>query len=280
MATAPFRTVFISDLHLGTRRAHGDMVLDFLRHTRCEALFLVGDITDNWALKRRWFWNETHGAVLRALLDVAARGGTAVTYLPGNHDCEFRRLCGENVAGIRVCDDVVHETADGRRVFVLHGDRYDGVVLSAPWLEHLGGVLYEWAIRANLALDRALRLMRFPGRSMASLLRHRAKRSGTFVAQFERSVVDEAKARGCDAVVCGHLHIPAHHHLDGVEYCNDGDWVDNCTALVEHFDGRLELIDWARDRERLLADAREDQANVVAFPTAARLSNGRLRETG
>ena len=260
---ARFRTVFVSDLHLGTRRARAEEALDFLTHIECEHLFLVGDITDNHALKRRWYWRPTHGGVVARLMEITA-GKTRVTYVPGNHDSEFRAFCGERLAGVDVREDAVHETVAGKRLLVIHGDAFDGAVMSTPWLAHLGGWLYEWAIAANLALDRGLARLGLR-RSLAAKLRNRSKRSQTFVRQFERSAVEAARARDADGVVCGHLHMPDRRTIDGIDYCNDGDWVDHASALVEHTDGRLELIDWTRDRERLLASA-APPSNVVPFP--------------
>ena len=260
-----FRTIFISDLHLGTRRARAVEALDFLTHVECEHLFLVGDITDNHALKRRWYWKPEHGGVVSRLLEIAG-GSTRVTYVPGNHDSELRVFCGQRLAGVAVARETVHETADGRRLLVIHGDEFDGAVMSTPWLAHLGGWLYEGAIAANIAADRTL--ARFGlRRSLATMLRNRSKRSAAFVRQFEEACVRAARQHGADGVVCGHLHRPDHRTIDGVEYCNDGDWVDHATALVEHADGRLELIDWTRDRARLLAEA--PASNVVPFPRPA-----------
>ena len=256
---ARFRTIFISDLHLGTRRARAEEALDFLAHVECDHLFLVGDICDNHALKRRWYWQPAHGGVVARLLEIAG-GSTHVTYVPGNHDSEFRAFRGQSPAGVAVRESAVHETAAGKRLLVIHGDAFDGAVMSTPWLAHLGGWLYEWAIAANLALDRGLARLGLR-RSLAAKLRGRSKRSQTFVRQFERAAVGAAHGHGADGVVCGHLHMPDRRTIDGIDYCNDGDWVDHTTALVEHRDGRLELIDWATDRGRLLTPS-----NVVPFP--------------
>ena len=260
---ARFRTVFISDLHLGTPRAQAEQALDFLRSTECDHLFLVGDVIDNWALKRSWFWDQSHSDVIQTIMRKAA-SGTRVTYIPGNHDEHFRDFCGQSFASVDVRREALHVLADGRRLLVLHGDKFDGVVLYAPWLAHIGDVAYGWAIRGNALFNRARRHLGMPYWSLSAFLKRHVKRAVEFGARFEDAAVREAQLHGADGIVCGHIHTAERRVIDGIEYCNDGDWVESCTALVEHEDGRLELLDWSRDRERLLGrTGSEAGPNVV-----------------
>ena len=259
-----YRTIFISDLHLGTRRAQTGPLLDFLRHTESDTLFLVGDVIDNWALKRHWFWSQESNDVIQKFLR-KARKGTAITYIPGNHDEHFRDFCGQSFANVAVRREAFHETADGRRLLVLHGDKFDGVVLYHRWLAHVGDVAYAFAVQGNIVFNHVRRHLGMPYWSLSAFLKRHVKRAVEFGARFEDAAVREAAKHEADGVVCGHIHTAERRWIDGVEYCNDGDWVESCTALVEHEDGRLELLDWKSDRERVLREAAEasDQTNIV-----------------
>ena len=250
--TLRYRTIFISDLHLGTRHAQAEAVLDFLRHTDCETLFLVGDIVDNWALRRSWFWAQAYNDVVQKLLR-KARKGVRVTYIPGNHDEQFRDFCGQDFGNVKVRMEAMHETADGRRYLVLHGDKFDGVVLYHRWLAVTGDIAYATAIRLNVLFNRLRRRLHLPYWSLSAFLKRRVKRAVEFVGRFEEAVAREARTHGVDGVICGHIHTAEMRRIGHIHYCNTGDWVESCTALVEHADGTLDLIDWTRDRDRLLA---------------------------
>lgn len=248
--TLSFRTIFISDLHLGTKRAQAEMVLEFLKHTEAEKIYLVGDIVDNWALRRKWFWSQSHNDVIQKLLR-KARKGSEVVYIPGNHDEQFRDFADQSFGHVRVVLQDLHRTADGKTYLVLHGDEFDGVVMHHKWLAHLGDQAYEFAVNVNYWFNRARRLLRLPYWSLSAYLKQRVKRAVEFIGNFETVVVREALKRGADGVVCGHIHSAEMRMIDGIHYCNDGDWVESCTALVEHHDGRMELLDWAAIRETL-----------------------------
>lgn len=242
-----YRAVFVSDIHLGTRGCKADFLLDFLRCVESEHLYLVGDIIDGWRLRRSWYWPQAHNDVLQKLLR-KARKGTRVVYIPGNHD-EFARDYLENDFGhVRLLPEVVHETVDGRRLLVMHGDQFDGVVLYAKWLALLGDSAYTLALTANHWFNLLRRRLGLPYWSLSRYLKHKVKNAVAFIAKYEGAMADEARRRGLDGVVCGHIHHAEIRDLGGVLYCNDGDWVESCTALVEHFDGRLEIIDWAQVR--------------------------------
>lgn len=240
-----YRTVFISDFHLGTKRARADLLLHFLKHTECEKLYLVGDIVDNWALKRKWFWSQSHNDVLQKILR-KARKGTQVIYIPGNHDEAFRSFTSNDFGNIQVRMNDIHKTADGKRYLILHGDEFDGVVLYAKWLAYLGDRAYEFAVNMNHYYNKMRKLMGLPYWSLSAFLKRKVKRAVEFVGNFEQAIVRRAREKKADGVVCGHIHTPEMRVIDGIHYCNDGDWVESCSALVEHPDGRFELLDWTR----------------------------------
>ena len=238
------RTIFISDLHLGTAGCKAELLADFLERNSCETLFLVGDIVDGWRLKRRWHWPDSHNQVIEALLHKVDRG-TRIVYVPGNHDEVLRSYCGRMIAGIEVVHEAVHETADGRRLLVLHGDRFDGVIACAKWLAHLGGGAYTLALKLNEVCHVLRRMCGLSYWSLSGWLKHKVKNALEYIGHFEAAVAREARRRGFDGVVCGHIHHAAIKFLDGVLYINDGDWVESCTALVEDGCGKLEILCWA-----------------------------------
>jgi UDP-2,3-diacylglucosamine pyrophosphatase LpxH len=248
-----FRTVFISDVHLGTRGCQAELLLDFIRHMECDTLYLVGDIIDGWKLKSGWFWPQAHNDVVQKVLRIA-RKGSRVIYIPGNHDEGGRDFCGVHLGGVIVTRDAIHETADGRRFLVLHGDEFDGVTRHARWLAFLG----DWAYRSVLALNTVFNHVRrrfgFGYWSLSAYLKVKVKNALQFIENFEAAVAEEARRRGVDGVICGHIHKAEMRVIDGIEYINDGDWVESCTALVEHMDGRLEILEWAKLRSWSVID--------------------------
>jgi UDP-2,3-diacylglucosamine pyrophosphatase LpxH len=223
------------------------MLLDFLRYTDSKYLYLVGDIIDGWRMKRSWYWNQSHNDVIQKLLR-KARKGTRLVYVPGNHDENFRDFTPHRFGNVAVVRETVHTTADGRRFLVLHGDEFDGVVLYAKWLAFLGDHAYNFALFLNRWFNKLRRWMGFPYWSLSQFLKHKVKNAVKYISNFEEAVVEEARRRGVDGVICGHIHTAEMRDFDGVLYCNDGDWVESCTALVEHLDGRLEIIEWAKLR--------------------------------
>jgi len=239
--------VFISDVHLGTRGCQAELLLDFIRHLDCDSLYLVGDIVDGWKMKSGWFWQQSHNDVVQKILRLA-RKGVAVTYIPGNHDERVRDFCGIHFGGVVVARDAIHQTADGRRFLVTHGDEFDGVVQHARWLAFLGDWAYGAALAANTLINRAGRRLDLRYFSLSAYLKTRVKKALQFIESFEAAVADEARRRGVDGVICGHIHKAEMREIDGVTYVNDGDWVESCTALIEHMDGRLEILEWAKLR--------------------------------
>lgn len=241
---ARYRAVWISDLHLGTPGCQAEALLDFLRHVECDHLFLVGDIIDGWQLRRSWYWPQAHNDVVQKLLR-KARKGTRVIFIPGNHDEFARRYVGHNFGGIDVAEEWIHETADGRKLWVMHGDLFDGVIQCAKWLAHVGDSLYEFTLKLNRYLNTMRARLGLPYWSLSKYLKLKVKRAVSYVGDFENAVAREARRRGVHGVVCGHIHHAEMRDIDGVLYANDGDWVESLTALVEHADGRLEILDWS-----------------------------------
>jgi UDP-2,3-diacylglucosamine pyrophosphatase LpxH len=243
-----YRTIFLSDVHLGTRGCRADFLLDFLRRVECDELYLVGDIIDGWRLRKSWYWTEEFDDVLRQILRMARRG-VAVTYIPGNHDEMFRGWLGLGfeMAGVKLAREAVHQGADGRRYLVIHGDEFDGVIRYAKVLAHLGDWAYDWALTINRVFNTVRRRLGYPYWSLSQWLKRQVKGAVKAIDRFEVALAGEARRRGLDGVVCGHIHHAEMRSVQGVMYMNDGDWVESCTALVEHADGRFELVDWAQE---------------------------------
>ena len=239
------RTIWISDVHLGTSGCQAAYLLDFLRHNECDTLYLVGDIIDGWQLRRGWYWNQSHNDVVQKVLR-KARKGTRVIFVPGNHDEFARQFIGLSFGDLEVADESVHVTADGRRLLVIHGDRFDGVIQHARWLAFVGDALYTVSLRLNHWFNRARSRLGLQYWSLSQYLKHRVKNAVSFISDFEQALAREARRRGLDGVVCGHIHKAEIREIDGVLYCNDGDWVESLTALAEAHDGSLRLITWNR----------------------------------
>ncbi len=238
-----YRAVFISDLHLGTVGCQAHALLDFLKHHPSQTLYLVGDIIDGWQLRRKWFWPQAHNDVVQKLLR-RARKGCRVVFVPGNHDEFARQFHGHSFGGVEVSNEAVHTTADGRRLWVVHGDHFDGVIQCAKWLAYVGDNLYELTLRLNRHLNSLRVRLGLPYWSLSQYLKHKVKTAVNYVSDFEGAVAAEARRRGYQGVVCGHIHRPELRDIAGTLYCNDGDWVESLSALVEHMDGRLELVHW------------------------------------
>ena len=239
----PLRAIFISDLHIGTPGFQADALLEFLKAHSSETLYLVGDIVDGWQLRRRWFWPQSHNDVVQKLLR-RARKGCRVIYVPGNHDEFARAFVGHAFGGVDILQEAVHTTAQGQRLWVIHGDHFDGVIQCAKWLAYLGDWLYELTLKLNRYLNSMRGRLGLDYWSLSAYLKHKVKKAVNFISDFEVAVAHETRRRGYDGVVCGHIHHAEIREVEGVLYCNDGDWVESRTALVEHMDGRLEIIHW------------------------------------
>ncbi len=247
--TKKFRTIFISDVHLGTRGCQAEMLIDFLNATDADKIYLIGDIVDVWQIGRNCYWPNSHTLVVQTLL-AKAKTGAEVIYVPGNHDSFLRRYCGTHFAGVEVKMDDMHETANGKKYFICHGDAFDGVILYARWLALVGHVAYGTALRLNTAYNAVRKWCGMEYWSLSAWLKFKVKNAVKFITQFEEALCEEAERRGADGVICGHIHHAEQRDINGIEYVNDGDWVESCSALVEHSDGSLELINWAEEIRR------------------------------
>ena len=241
-----YRTLWISDLHLGTPGCQAQALLDFLRHTESDTLFLVGDIVDGWQLSRQWFWPQSHNDVVQKLLR-KARKGTRIIYVPGNHDEFARKYLNNEFGGIEVAEEWLHQTADGRYLWIVHGDLFDGVIQVASWLAHLGDNLYGLTLELNRHLNSRRARLGLPYWSLSKYLKLKVKRAVSYVNDFELAVAREARKRGAQGVVCGHIHHAELRDVDGILYANDGDWVESLTALAEDADGTLRILHWAEE---------------------------------
>ena len=243
-----FRTVFISDVHLGFRGCSAEYLLDFLKSIETDTLYLVGDIIDMWSLKKSFFWPQSHSNVIRTILGMAKRG-TRVVYIPGNHDSVFRDYDGMVFGNVEIRLEAIHATADGRRFLVLHGDEFDGVIKASPLLKAVGDRAYSFILMLNRCVNFFRRRFGFPYWSIAAYLKYKAKTAVNYIANFERALATEAKRRGVQGAICGHIHRAEITDIEGVLYCNDGDWVESCTTLTEAPDGRLAILRWTETKQ-------------------------------
>ncbi|MGB3167746.1 MAG: UDP-2,3-diacylglucosamine diphosphatase [Alteraurantiacibacter sp.] len=262
-----FRTIWISDVHLGTKGCNAQLLIDFLDSVDSETMYLVGDIIDGWRLKKRFYWPAEHNDIVWRLLKRAKRG-TRIVYIPGNHDEMFRQFTGLDFGGIEIRRAAFHDTADGRRLMVLHGDEFDAVMLSHRWLAFVGDAAYHFMMGLNRWVNLARRKLGMPYWSLSKMAKHKVKNAVEFIGKFEEVVARAAGERGVDGVVCGHIHTAEHRMFDHrgkrIEYWNDGDWVEGCNALVEHEDGRMEILDWPAEVAKREAEAeRADMAEAA-----------------
>lgn len=244
------RTAFLSDIHLGSRDCRTELVLDFLRTVQPDQLILVGDIIDLWSLRRSFYWPQSHSDVLRTILG-KTKHGTRVIYVPGNHDEQFRSLCGMAFGNLEVHQQYVHETLNGTRLLVMHGDEFDGAVKCNRLLAAVGSSLYDFTLGLNRTLNAFRRRMGYGYWSLAGYLKSRIGNAMQYVRSFEQAAAHAARKHGLDGIICGHIHRPEITEIDGVLYCNDGDWVDSCTALIEDRAGDLELWNWREGQRDL-----------------------------
>jgi UDP-2,3-diacylglucosamine pyrophosphatase LpxH len=256
-----FRTLFLSDVHLGTKGCQADLLLDFLKHNDADTIYLVGDIVDGWRLKSGWYWPQAHNDVVQKLLR-KTRKGARMIYVPGNHDEFLRDYYGSHFGGIEVAETAIHEAADGKRYLVIHGDIFDIVVRHAKWLAYLG----DWAYGAALGLNTYLNLIRrrlgLTYWSLSAWAKLKVKNAVSHIGQFEDALSLEARRAGVDGVICGHIHHAVTRDIDGIRYINTGDWVESCTAVAEHDDGTMEIISWTRRQP-------ESLPVIIAAPRAA-----------
>ena len=268
--TQHYRTLFLSDLHLGTRDSQAHLVLDMLRHVNADTIYLVGDIIDGWQMSGGWYWPQSHNDVIQKLLRKVRRGARMV-FVPGNHDEFLRQFFGLSFGGIEIRRNAIHTAADGKRYLITHGDEFDVVVRHSKWLAHLGDWAYTTALFINTYFNRARRTFGLPYWSFSAWAKLKVKNAVSFIGSFENELANEARRRGVDGVICGHIHHPVIREFHGAVYVNIGDFVESCSLVVEHWDGRLEVLHWpkalmiaqAADSELPFEDNR-DEAQVEA----------------
>lgn len=249
------KTLFISDVHLGTRDCKAKELLDFLKNYEAETIYLIGDIVDGWRLKSAWYWPQAHNDVVQKVLR-HARKGTRVIYVPGNHDEFLRDYVGSNFGGIEVVEEVVHEMVDGRRMLILHGDKFDAVVRNIKWLAVLGDWAYDFAIYLNRPISFVRRRFGLSDWSFSAYAKKKVKKAVSFISCFEETVVTDAARHGVDAVMCGHIHQPVIRQMGLIQYFNTGDWVESCSGILEHLDGSFELVHWKLEEQKTKAPER------------------------
>jgi len=251
-----YRSIFVSDVHLGTKDCQADRLNNFLKHNSCDTLYLVGDIIDAWKIQQnKWRWKQSHTNVVRRVLGHAKRG-TRVIFIAGNHDEFLRPMIpyGFSFGLIEIHNQTEHIGADGKHYLVVHGDLFDGITRLAPWIAFLGDKAYDFVLTLNNKFNWIRRRMGFGYFSLSRYLKYKVKKAVDFVFKFEENLANYCKKRGFDGVICGHIHHAEIKEINGVAYMNDGDWVESCTALVEHWDGRWEIVTWTREKDNVDID--------------------------
>jgi UDP-2,3-diacylglucosamine pyrophosphatase LpxH len=243
LKTLRYRTIWLSDLHLGTKHTNSRFLLDFLKKTQSEYLYLVGDIIDFWKLESGGHWSQTNNHIMRNILK-KARQGTKVIYIPGNHDEVMRKFSGSQVKGIAVHNEIVHKTIGGLRFHITHGDEFDCVIQKNRWLAKLGSIAYDILLEINTVYNGLRSRFGLPYKSISAYLKYKIKKIVNFISSYEETVVSEALRRRVDGFICGHIHQPASKNFQGILYKNIGDWVESCSALTEGFDGSLQIVHW------------------------------------
>ena len=261
-----YRAIWISDVHLGTSGCQANYLLDFLKHNDAKTFYLVGDIIDGWKLRKSWYWPRSHNDVIQKLLR-KARKGSEVIYIPGNHDEMARQFFGLSFGDIQVKEDVIHTTLKGKRLWVTHGDLFDGVMQYAKWLAYVGDSLYSFILVINRWFNNIRVKMGLQYWSLSQFLKHQVKNAVSYISSFETIMAREARHRGCDGVICGHIHKAEIREIDGLLYCNDGDWVESLTALVETLEGELKIIHWTKILEPVNNAKLPKPKEVVEIPT-------------
>lgn len=245
-----YKSIWLSDLHLGSKDCKADYLLDMLSKTRCDTLYLVGDIIDIWALERRFSWPAKHNQVIDALIN-KANNGTRVIYLPGNHDEKIKKYLGMTFAKIEIHPEIIHTTVSGQKLLITHGDVFDGDVCLGKWQSILGDLLYDLLLFLNRSCFRLRKLLGCRYWSLAGYIKNKVKGANDAIKRYQLAAVNYAKKKSVDGIICGHIHQPDVQIIDNCLYCNDGDWIENCTLLAENLDGSIELIFWTESIESI-----------------------------
>jgi len=255
-----YRSIFVSDVHLGTKDCKAEQLNNFLKHNSCDTLYLVGDIIDAWKIQQnKWRWKQSHTNVVRRVLGHAKRG-TRVVFIAGNHDEFLRPMIpyGFSFGLIEIHNQIEHIGADGKHYLVTHGDLFDGITRLAPWIAFLGDKAYDFVLSLNAKFNWIRHKLGFGYWSLSQFLKHRVKKAVDFMFKFEENLANYCKKRGFDGVICGHIHHAEIKEINGVMYMNDGDWVESCTALVEHHNSKWEIITWTKEKDDVVTDPDSD----------------------
>ena len=259
-----YRTIWLSDIHLGYRGCKAEYLLDFLHSTEADTIFLVGDIVDIWSMKRTMYWPQSHNNIIRTLLG-KAKNGTRIIFIPGNHDVQIRELAENTFGNIEIYEEYIHQTHEGKRILVLHGDVYDSIMQIGYLANIVGNFGYDFLLYLNRLTYKFRRMSGLSYWSLSSFIKDKVKNARKHVQKFEDIVARDVAQRKLDGVVCGHIHHPEMRELHGILYCNDGDWVENCTAIIENQDGSLELVRWTEQQTIL----RSNNVKPFTRPIAA-----------
>lgn len=268
MSKVKYRSIFISDVHLGTKDSQAEYLLDFLKNTESDYLFLIGDIFDIWKMKTGWYWPQINSNIIQNIL-YKARTGTKVVYIPGNHDERLRDYVGTLFNGVFIAGDHVHTTADGKRLLLIHGDEFDSLVMTNPWLVRLGDWSYVCCLWLNRQFNHCRKRLGFPYWSLSQYLKCRMKNAMEHISRYVNACITETKRRGFDGVVCGHIHHAEINSIDGIIYCNTGDWVENCSALTEDDHGHLRIIRWVEESTRIMLETEMYDTGIPVTDTIA-----------
>ncbi|MFK5914284.1 MAG: UDP-2,3-diacylglucosamine diphosphatase [Woeseiaceae bacterium] len=265
-----FRSIWISDTHLGTKHCHAESLIKFLLSTESEYLYLVGDIIDLWAMKKSKYWPDTHTEILQIIKN-KSENGTKVIYTPGNHDRAFRRFCGTRIANIQVEKQVIHTRHNGEKLLVLHGDQVDPLMQARCryWMSYLGDIGYDFLLFINHHLRSIQKLFGYKYWSLARFIKNNLKNAMEHVNTYESLLTGIAEEHNVDGIVCGHIHYPKTDNINGVDYFNTGDWVEHCTALSETESGEIKLIHWSEMLEIINQDELSNRIELVKEPKAA-----------
>ena len=262
MEVTKHRSIFISDVHIGIRASKVKELLHFLKYNDCENLYLLGDIIDGWRLKKNWFWNSDFNTFIQKVLR-KARSGTKVYYIPGNHDEVISDYCGFSFANIKVRKNRIHTTADNKKLLLMHGHEFDGIVLNSKWLAKVGATLYDYSVWFNNILNFCRRKLGLSYWSLSGYLKTRVKDAQRFVENFENACLERIKKNNCDGIVCGHIHHPQIKQIGDKTYHNLVDWVDSCSAMVEDFNGKLEIVFWDEKKIQSIEKEIVEKASVA-----------------
>ena len=250
-----YRAIFISDIHLGSRTSHAELLCDFFKHNTSDKLYLVGDIIDGWRLRKKWYFPQSHVNVIRRIL-TASKRGTEVMYIMGNHDEAFRKFLSFELTlgNIKFCNEMIHISRDGSRILVTHGDDFDKIMLNSKWLMHIGDSLYTAVVWINIHLNFVRNILGLKYWSLSKFLKTKTKQAVSFITSYETYISDHCRINDYDGVVCGHIHAPVIKKINDIRYYNSGDWTENCTAIVETIDGEYKLIYWEKHGENTISN--------------------------